>query len=622
MERNFLSFRAAMTGDTDYRQRIHDMFKGSGFQMLSDAVLESCDGTAFHVSKLAMTACSDYFKALYMDVLQSGENMHVFRYPDMSRDEMDIIVEFSHGSSIEFITSKHSINDVIAVLDRYCAFKGLKFIEDFLLKKLNQEDAFSVWRISSRFNLPRACEASLRLILYNFKPGMASDGDLTVEELKTLISDDRLNMKREEDTFYCIVKWIDMDRTNREKYLLELVKLVRFGNSAVKFVETSLLSQPRIQAIPALVEYLKNVDQVLKDIQRDPIPAKFDVNRYPFLRPRIPRDLIFTFGGWSSSSAVRIIETYDCRVNKWYEVNGPDTLARAYHGMAYLDGLIYVIGGFDGNKHFSTVDAFDPISQTWTQKGNMTQARCYVSIGVLNGKIYACGRFDGLTRTDSVECYEPATNQWTRVSSMNYHRSDASAAVLYGRLYVLGGFDGNEVLSTVEYYSPELDTWTLIEKMNSPRSGVQAVAHDGYLFVFGGNDGLRRLTSGERYDPERQYWKPIPSMKIPRSNFTSVSLEGCIYIIGGFNGTQTIDNVECFDPSTNLWSDMWPMGVAKRSALSSCVISGLENGKKYSWLRRELIRETKDDVVVEQVMQDEPTTPVAGRTRNRQRARA
>jgi hypothetical protein len=83
-------------------------------------------------------------------------------------------------------------------------------------------------------------------------------------------------------------------------------------------VETIISDNCLISSNPELKQYIERVSTTLNDIHLHPLPSKFDINLHPFLRPRIPRDILFVFGGWSSSSALNNIETYDCRVNKWY----------------------------------------------------------------------------------------------------------------------------------------------------------------------------------------------------------------------------------------------------------------------------------------------------------------
>jgi hypothetical protein len=52
-------------------------------------------------------------------------------------------------------------------------------------------------------------------------------------------------------------------------------------------------------------------------------------------------------------------------------------------------------------------------------------------------------------------------------------------------------------------------------------------------------------------------------------------------------GSTTISEVESYNPLSNIWQEMWKINQHK-SALSACVVSQLENGQQYTWLRREL----------------------------------
>lgn len=56
----------------------------------------------------------------------------------------------------------------------------------------------------------------------------------------------------------------------------------------------------------------------------------------------------------------------------------------------------------------------------------------------LNGLIYAMGGFNGELRLNSVERYDPATNQWSLIENMRYVRSDAHACVLDNKIYIIG----------------------------------------------------------------------------------------------------------------------------------------------------------------------------------------
>lgn len=573
--------------DESHKSGFLDVWLSDESGRFADAKLTTHDGRSFHVSKFVLSSISPFFKALFGNTLQADGDTNALSFT-MTGEILQIVIYYAYSGQMHG-TTPQNIASVLEAVDFLNLLKGLDWCSDFMLRSLNHENCLNYLRLTSKYFLPHVTEAAKTMMLLDFRdlsPDLVNS--LTFEEVDLLLRDDRLNVPREEQTYAAIMQWILADEDERRAHFPLLLKHVRFGNSAVRFVETDILSKNKwVQTSPELQTYLKYVNHVLRDIQQDPVPYKFDVVKHPFLRPRIPRDIIFTFGGWSASSATNAVESYDCRVNKWYRMEKVETMQRAYHGMVFFQGCIYVIGGFDGRIHFSSVVAFDPVTKTWSERGNMSQARCYVSCAVVGDHIYACGGYNGLMRMASCERYHKERNQWSPIASMSHARSDASAAALNGILYVVGGFDGTDVLSSVEAYHPDIDKWVSVQSMSSPRSGVQAMTHAGLVYVFGGNDGLRRQTSGEVFDPERESWTRLPNMRVPRSNFACVSLEGLIYIVGGFNGQTTINDVECFDPLKKQWYDMWPMSMT-RSALTACVASRLPNGKEYTWLRREL----------------------------------
>jgi N-acetylneuraminic acid mutarotase len=53
----------------------------------------------------------------------------------------------------------------------------------------------------------------------------------------------------------------------------------------------------------------------------------------------------------------------------------------------------------------------------------------------------------------TVEAYDPATDTWTTKAPMPTARQGLAAAVVNGSLYAIGGYNGS-YLSTVESYTP------------------------------------------------------------------------------------------------------------------------------------------------------------------------
>lgn len=261
---------------------------------------------------------------------------------------------------------------------------------------------------------------------------------------------------------------------------------------------------------------------------------------------------MFAIGGWSTGSPTNSIETFDIRADKWLSSSYTDSERRAYHGTCALNGIIYIIGGFDGNQFFNSVKRFYPITHTWNSCACMRYSRCYVSVTCLDNEIYAIGGYNGRHRMNSVERYNPSKNQWDLITPMLEQRSDASAASLLDKvriycilqkceyfllqIYVVGGFSGEGVLRSGEVFDLKSNQWSYIPEMLTPRSGVSLCIVDNILYAFGGFNGGIRLKSNEKYIPGHSFWSRITPMKTARSNFATAILDDYIYVIGGFNG--------------------------------------------------------------------------------------
>lgn len=61
-------------------------------------------------------------------------------------------------------------------------------------------------------------------------------------------------------------------------------------------------------------------------------------------------------------------------------------------------------------------------------------------IAVVNDMIYVCGGYDGANHLSSVESYNIHTGQWLSVSHMIIPRCYVGACVLRGKLMVVAGY--------------------------------------------------------------------------------------------------------------------------------------------------------------------------------------
>jgi len=149
--------------------------------------------------------------------------------------------------------------------------------------------------------------------------------------------------------------------------------------------------------------------------------------------------------------------------------------------------------------------AYDPTTESWTQKADMPTARLCLSACVVDGKIYAIGGCKEdwqVLAYKIVEVYDPSTNTWARKRDMPTERWSPSACVVAGKIHVIGGNANNlQPTPAHEVYDPTIDTWTTKAPMQQKRLGHFAGLVGNRIYAIGGHyPSLIMVSKTEEYD--------------------------------------------------------------------------------------------------------------------------
>ena len=267
--------------------------------------------------------------------------------------------------------------------------------------------------------------------------------------------------------------------------------------------------------------------------------------------------------------AIATVEMYDPKTDTWQRKADMPT-RRSGVAVSVVNGKIYAIGGEEMKKKpwqmkkepwrkgwiyeakgLPTVEMYDPVTDTWTQKADMPTPR-KTRTCVVDGKIYAIGGLavgptvEKRGTLDTVEVYDPATDIWTRASSMNHARYWAALSVVNGEIYATGGTGPSPIrtepdpyLSSVEVFNPKTDQWRERREMVTPKAGHSANFINGKIYVIGGafwavkEKAYKYHSTIEIYDPVTDRWTEAPDMLIGKSGHTTEIIDGHIYILGG-----------------------------------------------------------------------------------------
>ena len=336
-----------------------------------------------------------------------------------------------------------------------------------------------------------------------------------------------------------------------------------------------------------------------------------DVDSKPDVRNQIGRA---TSTGKNSGAGLQASETplvSDAQGNslrfstaQWTQKANMPTV-RSSFSTCVVDGKIFVIGGslrleMDeyGDLSLSTVEMYDPETDTWEGKANMPTVRSNVSVSVVDGKIYAIGgvktkkyqvpRGFGHESKElpTVEMYDPATDTWTQKADMPTPRK-TKTCVVDGKIYAIGGWStANEQLQleTVEVYDPATDTWAKAQSMNHARCSAAMSVVNGEIYAIGGigwppnrDQSYLYLSSVEVFNPKTNRWQERTEMPASKAWHTASVIDGKIYVIGGYfqegREYKTLSTIEIYDPATDLWTQEPEMLMGK-SGHTTEVIDG------------------------------------------------
>jgi DNA-binding CsgD family transcriptional regulator len=261
---------------------------------------------------------------------------------------------------------------------------------------------------------------------------------------------------------------------------------------------------------------------------------------------------LFQIGGEVSAGVVNLVDIYETGIGIWRSAASKPT-AVADTSAAVLFGEIFVPGGrlADG-RPTSVVEAYSPANNAWRP---VTPLPTPVAGGLTladDGMLYVIGGWDGEDYLVSGYVYDPGVEEWKLIEPMTNARSNAAGGVLSNGIYVVGGEDGSGELGSCEYLQTAANRWEDCPAMLAPRSGAgAAVLGNDRLFVFGGGTESDVLF-GEVFNVVDSSWREfeMPMLEDASSwhGLGVTNVETRIYAIGGKRGGEILTESYIYAP--------------------------------------------------------------------------
>ena len=525
-------------------------------------VIVEVKGKEFKAHKAVLAASSPFFLTLLeSNMRESNEHLIKIELEEATASIMEDVLKYVYTGNVS--VSEESVHNLIATAD-YLLLPGLKSLAcDFLKGILATENCVFNYYFAERYQCMNLMEECRELIKSNFSAVMETDDflNLDVKHVSKWVSSDDITVKAEEEVFKGIVRWVNHNKSEREKEFPYLFHQVRLNSVDQDYLVNELVKE---ELITTNNECLNFVLGFLKWI--------LDPNLQCSIKPRIclqtQKNGIFVCG---RNKAL----FYLPNENIWYQLSDLLMEYQSHAAIQYRD-KVYIFSNQGGGDYYM------PSTNTWgaIQSESFCGKLCSLLKFDKHKILYAV--LERSLRSCGVYHYDPVKSEWKNFVDEEKFQLYGACGVTDGcHLYVIGGSKSDDwpalpIGSTkVVRIDPEDGNCEEVAFMNEARHDAFGAAMNGKIYVGGGRQKKRTLRTCEMYDPLTDEWQVMPSLNVPRHSSSMVCYEEALYVVGGMKTRQDRElSVEMFDFKTNKW-------MKKKSTIP--VADEIEEERKEKW---------------------------------------
>lgn len=136
--------------------------------------------------------------------------------------------------------------------------------------------------------------------------------NLTSEQVINLIRNDRISVAGEEKVYESVINWIRYDPTVRDQYTAELMEHVRLPLLSKEYITQNVDKEPLLEGNIVCKNLI--IEALTYHLLPNEIKTARTIPRKPVGLPKI----LLVIGG-QAPKAIRSVECYDLREEKWYQ---------------------------------------------------------------------------------------------------------------------------------------------------------------------------------------------------------------------------------------------------------------------------------------------------------------
>lgn len=518
----------------------------------------------FKAHRVVLSACSDYFRAMFCDNMLESKKDVIF-LKDLSAKGFAPVLEYVYTGKI--VLNLDNVQEVLQVASLTQMLNVIQTCSDYLESEIDHENCVDICNIAENYSMKTLKDAVYRYMSVIFSTFTSSTEfyRLNFEQLKQLLKYEFPVDCSECEVLKAVVEWFinysvhhNLNVSDATE-ILELIKFNQIKFSDIWKITDRLKYLDQNEKVRAtIVSYLKST-------------LDYQMMETKLLNSRGMEMAILKVGGFGHGGVTNEITYRLFSESKWKHLTRIPHVDQSNFGVCVLNNELYIFGGcFDGCQFMQEEIhpfgfKYTPFNNTWSTPASMKMERCRFSLNVLGNHIYAVGGVtDALSLcniTNTCEKYDPKTDQWQYIPSLpTYVTQHASASCednVTKKLFISGGVEGyysSTVLNTMWCFNEKTNRWSACSNMLRPRADHVMLNINNVLYACGGwyeDDEETRIPVDtiDAYFIDDDRWEVVTTIPNSRHHAGIVNIGEKIYFICG----HSHDAVSSYHVTNDIW---------------------------------------------------------------------
>ena len=504
----------------------------------------------FKAHRAVLAAASPFFLTLLTsNMKESNEQLIKVELEEATESVMEHALKYLYTGNVTVVEGR--AHNLIATAN-FLLLPSLKTMAANVLKEtVTTENCVFNYYFADKYECVELKEKCREVINTNFSVVMETEDFLNLDQKQVLewVSSDDVIVNEEGDIFKGIVKWVSLNKSEREGDFPELLHQVRLPFVSRDFLLDKLIKDELITKNPVFCSaFVINAMKVVLS------SAEGQASQQPRKCQETDIDGIFICGGKRALC-------YFPQKDMWYRLADSPFQDYEDHSLVEYKSNIYVADGKTrqlGESH--VLEFYSPLKNSWGAVQRNDDITDFTCLTVLNGDMYATC-YASFSNKGRICRYDSEKNCWQDIDAPPCLRDKACIVADEQFLYIVGGtLDwGASAVCTTNRFDPINNELEELADINCARYNASGAAMNGKVFIAGGQSSRKTIVrSTEAFDPSSNEWQCVTDLTLPHFNASMVCFERMLFVLGGTtytksDGIKRTLTVEMFDPGINEW---------------------------------------------------------------------